>query len=304
MEIPKLSARNPLGIIALFISLIYGMSALLLGTSVGSLNPHNQTILVVFIALFPFVVLWVFSWLVSKHHKKLYGPGDYRTDEGFLNASGTLPPENLGERLSADIAEEEERPEDNQCTSTPAPLADDSPTSEGSTTDQKPISTVNQGRAVEEAQLRRRSLMARAYVAEGLVFQELQNEFGGLIRREVEFPLKGLRSLRADGIIHAGTETIIVEVKMTRFAGSLVQRLREATHQMVSYRHAIQESGIGRARFLLALILDGEGISPDFANRMIQRYRDEVGEDVEIRLFSYQALLQKYGFPTDEQPSS
>ena len=34
----KVAARNPLGIIALFISLIYGMSALLLGTSVDSLD--------------------------------------------------------------------------------------------------------------------------------------------------------------------------------------------------------------------------------------------------------------------------
>ena len=43
-KFPNWSARNPLGIIALFISLIYGMSALLLGTSVDSLAMFNQTL--------------------------------------------------------------------------------------------------------------------------------------------------------------------------------------------------------------------------------------------------------------------
>src|SRR5262245_17829050 len=90
-KLPTWSARNPLGIIALFISLIYGMSALLLGTSVSSLLPANQTVLVYFIVVFPFVVLSVFGWLVSRHHTKLYGPADYRTDKGFLDAGHTVP---------------------------------------------------------------------------------------------------------------------------------------------------------------------------------------------------------------------
>ena len=50
---------------------IYGMSALLLGASVKSLLPENQTILVCFIVVFPFVVLSVFGWLVSSP----YGEG-------------------------------------------------------------------------------------------------------------------------------------------------------------------------------------------------------------------------------------
>jgi hypothetical protein len=68
-KLPSWSARNPLGIIALFISLIYGMSALLLGTSAKNLSLENQTKLVYFIVGFPFVVLSVFGWLVSRHHR-------------------------------------------------------------------------------------------------------------------------------------------------------------------------------------------------------------------------------------------
>src|SRR5205814_1557120 len=102
-KIPSWLTRNPLGIVALFISLIYGMSALLLGTAINALSLNNQTILVIFIVSFPFVVLSVFGWLVTRHHTKLYGPGDYGTDKSFLDASGTLSPEEIGKRLREEV---------------------------------------------------------------------------------------------------------------------------------------------------------------------------------------------------------
>jgi hypothetical protein len=77
-------ARNPLGIIALFIVLIYGFAALTLGIS-STLQPGERIPLVWFLVVFPFVVLLTFGWLVSKHHEKLYAPGDYKSDEGFLS---------------------------------------------------------------------------------------------------------------------------------------------------------------------------------------------------------------------------
>ena len=76
-------ARNPLGIIALFIVLIYGFAALTLGIN-SSLQSTERLPLVWFLVLFPVIVLFTFVWLVSKHHEKLYAPGDYQTDEGFL----------------------------------------------------------------------------------------------------------------------------------------------------------------------------------------------------------------------------
>ncbi len=79
-------ARNPLGIIALFIVLIYGFASLVVGLS-GSLTTHERLPLIWFLAVFPVVVLLVFAWLVSKHHAKLYAPTDYRQDESFIQAS-------------------------------------------------------------------------------------------------------------------------------------------------------------------------------------------------------------------------
>jgi hypothetical protein len=76
-------ARNPLGIIALFIVLIYGFAALTLGIN-RSLDSTARMPLIWFMVVFPFIVLAMFAWLVRNHHEKLYAPADYKTDEGFL----------------------------------------------------------------------------------------------------------------------------------------------------------------------------------------------------------------------------
>ncbi|MBI1905558.1 MAG: hypothetical protein HYS20_04845 [Rhodocyclales bacterium] len=62
-------ARNPLGIIALFIVLIYGFASLVVGAS-SYLQPSERAPIIWFMVLFPVVVLGVFGWLVSEHHKK------------------------------------------------------------------------------------------------------------------------------------------------------------------------------------------------------------------------------------------
>jgi hypothetical protein len=75
-------ARNPLGIIALFIVLIYGFATLLIGAS-----EHLQTVermpIIWFLTIFPVIVLCIFAWLVSSHHKKLYAPSDFKDEKIF-----------------------------------------------------------------------------------------------------------------------------------------------------------------------------------------------------------------------------
>lgn len=79
----KSLARNPLGIIALFIVLIYGFASIVVGAS-DKLERDERYLIVVFMTVFPVIVLSVFGWLVAKHHEKLYAPKDYNTDEAFL----------------------------------------------------------------------------------------------------------------------------------------------------------------------------------------------------------------------------
>jgi hypothetical protein len=76
-------AKNPLGIIALFIVLVYGFAALVTGFS-GSMPEVERLPLIWFLVVFPILVLLVFAWLVSRHGGKLYAPGDYRNEENYV----------------------------------------------------------------------------------------------------------------------------------------------------------------------------------------------------------------------------
>jgi hypothetical protein len=95
-------ARNPLGIIALFISLIYGFASLLLNSAAENLTVQERWPLIIFIVVFPILVLVTFYKLVTNHHGKLYAPGDFKDDKSFLR---TLSPEEQEEKLEKEIEE-------------------------------------------------------------------------------------------------------------------------------------------------------------------------------------------------------
>ncbi|MCD8529958.1 MAG: hypothetical protein LRY66_01025 [Saccharospirillaceae bacterium] len=95
-------ARNPLGIIALFISLIYGFASLLLDSAAEKLTEAERWPLIIFIVIFPMMVLVAFYKLVTKHHGKLYAPGDFKDDKSFLR---TLSPEEQEVRLEKEVKE-------------------------------------------------------------------------------------------------------------------------------------------------------------------------------------------------------
>ena len=86
MENAKSFTRNPLGIIALFVSLIYGFACLVLSTGLDKLSgPDERLPLIWFIICFPVLILGAFTYLVMRHHKKLYGPMDYKDEKNFVN---------------------------------------------------------------------------------------------------------------------------------------------------------------------------------------------------------------------------
>jgi hypothetical protein len=78
----KLS-QNPLGIIALFIVLVYAFASIVAALG-RNLTEYAMYILVWFLAVFPVMVLVAFTWLVSKHHTKLYAPKDYQNASDFV----------------------------------------------------------------------------------------------------------------------------------------------------------------------------------------------------------------------------
>ncbi len=59
-------ARNPLGIIALFIVLVYGIAALVFGFAATNLDGTERLPIVWFLVLFPVLVLAAFYRLVTE----------------------------------------------------------------------------------------------------------------------------------------------------------------------------------------------------------------------------------------------
>lgn len=76
-------AKNPLGIIALFIVLVYGFASLVT-VCAGSFSPQERLPLIYFLVIFPALVLGVFAWLVSCHSGKLYGPSDFKDEDNYV----------------------------------------------------------------------------------------------------------------------------------------------------------------------------------------------------------------------------
>jgi len=101
-------SRNPLGIIALFISLIYGFACLVLGIAGDKLQISERTPLVYFLIGFPILILVSFLFLVTKHHSKLYAPKDFRDERNFFK--GFEKQQKYEQNGSAEGEQEQEDP--------------------------------------------------------------------------------------------------------------------------------------------------------------------------------------------------
>ncbi len=284
-KMPKWEARNPLGIIALFISLIYGMSALLLGTSIGKLEKWNETILVIFIVLFPCAVLTIFGWLVACHHRKLYGPGDFKNDDAFLVAGGLENSAELGAKYEAEIKEDisiaNVNIDDAEQTS-----SDD--VSELKESAQRLKFESNLLKDIPSEPIR------RAYMAESLVFQDLQDEFKGFLRRETKIKTKS-GFINVDGVVRGEGGDTIVEVKYTSNPSRIKPILRSACRKLKRFRNEL----IGeKYNFRAVLVLDGHKNPPN-VHDILMDLHDEYGFDVAVSNFF--GLLEKYGFSEGEE---
>src|SRR5215469_15566520 len=106
----KQLAHNPLGIIALFLVLVYGVAALVTGFT-NSFTGSERVPLIYFLVLFPFIVLGVFTWLVSKHSGKLFAPSDFRNEEIYMALQHPSIDPTAVKRVSEEVAQGKITPE-------------------------------------------------------------------------------------------------------------------------------------------------------------------------------------------------
>lgn len=263
----KLS-RNPLGIIALFIVLVYGIAALLLGISSDNLQATERLPLIYFLVFFPFIVLIAFYRLVAKHHVKLYAPEDFQDKEGFFRA---LSPLEQKQKLEEEIRNIEEEIK-----------TDILPSNE----------TKNRKLTVEmeSSGILKTSLIRHAYVlAEELAFREIEREFETSVHRQVAVG----RDHGYDGIFMHKGKPIVIEIKYTRHPQHSMMMMRRELDRFAHIDQAMKPE----PSFLYVVV--AEGLNVEQTNREKGRLIKMVEEaklPVEIRIYNFDELKDKYGF--------
>ena len=257
----KLS-RNPLGIIALFIVLVYGIAGFVLGISSEHLQSNEKLPLVWFLVFFPVIVLIAFYRLVTHHHVKLYAPNDFPDKEGFFRV---LSPAEQRQKLEQEVkAIEAEVPE----------------------TKSIKVSSVN---ANGDGILKTISTRHAYVLAEELAFRELESEFKVSVHRQVAFgPDYGV-----DGIFMNKGLPVAVEIKYSRNPEKNLMAL--AKEQMMRFS-TMNLTSIPSPSFLLAIVV--EGLTDEQRVMWVRRIEEMVERrklSVHIRIYNIDVLKEKYG---------
>lgn len=253
-------ARNPLGIIALFIVLVYGIAGLVLGYSAAKLEAHEKLPLIWFLVLFPVIVLGVFMRLVTHHHAKLYAPHDFPDKEGFFRA---MTPSEQKARLDAEIESIEA----------------------------ETVAVPHHGTAaveMEGAGIARAVSIRHAYVlAEELAFRELEREFGAPVQRNVAVG----RDVGFDGILVQEGKSIAIEIKFTRQPSW--NRLVESTLPRLA---RVVETLESVSRMLLVVVT--EGLSAQQREVAASRAAEGLRASsplIDLRVYDFGELMERYG---------
>jgi len=255
-DIAKKLSVNPLGIIALFIVLVYGIAALVLGVSANSFEPGERLPLIWFLVAFPPIVLFTFAWLVAKHHVKLYAPKDYPDPTQFLQ---TLNTDQQRERLESEVE-----------------LIEDKKSEKEISKSQSPTSTP------------RNILISRVLIAEDLVLRELSADYGVDIRRQM-----GLgRDIGVDGMFVKDGEAFGIEVKL--FPNS--KNVRNIVGSLRHVHEHISRLGWKKFNLILAAVIDdAEAENVNRVKEQIDKAIRDLDMSLDIRYFHFSELTKKYG---------
>lgn len=254
-------ARNPLGIIALFIVLIYGFAALVISISGSNLTPDQRWPIIWFLVIFPVIVLFVFTWLVINHHMKLYAPSDYRNDENFLQMiSPSDHVERLNKEIASDLENETLDPDESQITE-------------------------------EKSEDKIRNIRSEYIRAEGFVLRQLEVDLGTSIKRQVA--LGKDKDNVFDGIIIKGNVLTMIEIKLFRRSGfpnrSIEKIVTQAEIAKLLFSLKNQEM-----RLIIAIVIDFDETNNKMRDR-ISRLIGNPSIPVDVRYFKLSDLKQRFG---------
>jgi hypothetical protein len=274
MELPsslsKIS-RNPLGIVALFISLIYGIASLLVGATASTLSAVERWPLILFVVFFPVLVLGVFYKLVTEHHGKLYAPADYKDDKSFLH---TLSETQKEKKLKAEVTDvvSVRKPEQK--------VESESP-------EKKDGSESRDSRRAEY-----RSFRQRVQILEKLVIAQLENEYKVPAIRDVSIGSSSNVSSSFDAAFDLGSKGIVaVEVLYVRNNMAVMHPL-----QRVLYAAMLARDQVPNIKLLLVAVSESDSEEElTQLKRRILRQSNESPIDITVRVYPYHKFAGNEG---------
>lgn len=235
---------------------MYGIAGIVLGVSSDNLNENQRTVFVLFLVLFPCLVLVSFLWLVAKHHTKLYAPSDYRNDEGFL---GLLSPEQQKQNLESQVEEV---------------LAESSNEVDEFSKNQNTSS--------------RSQIKESIYHAEDLAIREIESEFGVSINRQVSVG----GDVGMDGFFVKNNKAHAIEVK---YAVKPLSRNLLA-NELRKIESSISRLGWKRFSVMLVVVFDDlDKYDLANEKERLSIATDIFPFDVDVRFYGLSQMKHKYG---------
>ena len=261
-ESARALTKNPLGIIGLFIVLVYGFACLVLGLGGDHLQPSEKLPIVWFLVLFPPCILAAFYRLVTNHHKKLYAPSDYRDERLFVSPQSD---EQRTSRLDREVERIELQESDSGTTPEPT---------------------------------KTKSVLRASYAdAERLAFLAIEREIGQPFSKYVEVKTHN-RAEQFDGVLVTDKEAHLIEVKyFTRpafkreFLEAVIHRASGFIWQKTMDEKTERETIV----LWLAIVVGFERDAlPSFQKKVEDSVSSELF-DVRLRFYHIDDLREKYG---------
>jgi hypothetical protein len=263
--VPKLS-KDPLGIIALFIALVYAIAALILGLG-SHLTVTQKWPFIGFLIGFPVIVLISFLWLVVNYNQKLYSPEDYRSDKAFLK---TLKP---GQQVYNGI--------------------------DGKNFDGEKKHTISQAHSETKKKTAQKttSKKYRPILAEDLVLRDLEIEMDVPFRRQL-----GIKSDLDGGLIPFNGIAALPDEIIAVYIKYLDEKAHSNEHFYTQLQKKIQSLKSGNIqrpiRCFLAIITENSSTEDTQKIRSkINHLKENDNDRIHVRWYDINNLFKKYKMP-------
>lgn len=247
--------RNPLGVIALFVTICYLIAGLVFSIGLDKLNGAEERLpFIWFIIIFPVVIFVVFVLLVCYHHEKLYGPTDFKNEDNFVKLTNA-------ERKAKYLSEATENSKYEE---------------------QMPINIEDSEEVIKNE---KSNICALAFSAENsthLAIQKLNTIYNTKFTEEVK-----IGKYRYDAIGAISDRIYLVECKYIK-NNITINRLRDTYQQVLRYKENLLKKN---PHIIIVFVLEKY---TDAVSKNIKEYYQSIAPDIEIYVFDYNELKTQF----------